>query len=385
MNRLTHRYGSIYLITLITVAAIVSMVLIGVRLRLATTGQSQLIEQMSEGNTGVLDATEYALQKITDDADWNTTAQSGKIFADFRLGDLTYSSSVVDAATGITPTAGTTTYRVQVASDHSTVHSAAQIEVICKKVDYAAALDALSVTHYWAFNEAWKSSTAIETVDGCDGAYLDPNGVGTGTNTEGGLVPVFADAVDYVQVPHCRDFNRMAEGTISLWMNLSGTGSFTTYGVFGKKAEKNQKPAINLSLFNGSVAAYLTDTEAYQLGNFAVSGSGVITVGQWHHVAVSWGANGLTVHVDGVQVANNSSNTESFSGYGGHWSADLHIGSGYVVLPTSQPDAGFVGSIAHFAILPTQLNDAQLVELAAIKPDLSSTAIVDDSWVRVFE
>ena len=265
MNRSTHRHGSIYLVTLITVAAIVSMVLIGVRLRLATTGQSQLVEQMSEGNTGVLDATEYALQKIMDDADWNTTAQSGKVFADFTLGDSTYSSSVVDAATGISPTGSTTTYRVQVAAEHNTVWSSAQIDLTSEKVDYAAVLGALSVTHYWAFNEAWKSATAIEPVDGCDGTYLDPNGVGTDTNTEGGLVPVFANSVDYVQVPHCRDFNQMAEGTISLWMNLSGTGSFTTYGVFGKKVEKNRKPAINLSLFNGSVAAYLTDTETISL------------------------------------------------------------------------------------------------------------------------
>jgi len=379
------KHGSAYIITLFTVAAIVSMVLIGVRLRLMTNSQSAMIEQMSEGSTDILDATEYALQRITDDADWNTTAQSGKVFADFTLGDSTYSSSVLDAATGLAPTESTTNYRVQVASDHSTVHSAARIDVLNEKVDYSAVLRALSATHYWALDETENPGTAIESVDGCDGAYLDPNVAGAGTNTEGGFVPVFAAASDHVQVPHCRDFNGMTEGTVSLWLNLSGKSASTTYGVFGKRVELNKVPAINLSIFAGSVVAFLTDTETYQSGNFAMSGFGEITVGQWHHVALSWGGKGLTVYVDGIQVANNSSNTESFSSYGGHFGADLNIGSGYIVLPSSQPDAGFEGSIAHMAVLPTQISDAQIVELAAIKPDLSRTSIVDNSWVRVFE
>ncbi len=382
----TNKNGSIYLITLVTVAAIVSMVLIGVQLRMATNSQSAIIEQMSEGNTGVLDATEYALQKITDDESWATTAQSGKVFADYALGDSSYSSSVVDAATGLTPTADTTIYRVQVASDHSTVHSAAQIDLLCDKVDYLAVLAAFGATHYWALNETFGTTTAIEQIDSsCDGTYLDPNVTGAGTNTEGGIVPVFAGATDQVQFKRCSDFGSDSQGTVSLWMKLTGTHNTTNYGIFGMLVKKDGKPAINLSVSSTTLIAYIDQWEVFNFANFAKSTSGVITVGQWHHIALSWGPKGLTIYVDGAKVANKSSNTMGIWSFGGSRTPDFNIGSAYTVMDGSQPPAGFEGSIGHFAVLADQLSDSQIIDLAAIKPDLRSTAIVEDSWVRVFE
>ncbi len=382
-----HHHGSIYLITLITVAAIVSMVLIGVRLRLATTGKSQLVEQMSEGNTGVLDATEYALQKITDDVDWNTTAQTGVVFADFTLGDSTYSSSVVDAATGLTPTVGTTNYRVQVASDHNTVHSAAQIEVFCSKVDYLAVLNKLGVVHYWPLNEVRESPQALdELYENHHGTYLVPTVAGAATNDEGALVPLFADANDSIEVPWSGTL-KTNNGSISLWMNLTNESKFATTSLLGALYKSGGKASINISIWNFGVSTYICDDGTFSYSNFATSASDAIAPNTWHHIVMTWGNDGLFTYIDGVEAARNAANTMQLTTERANKGGEqpLYIGSGYLLTPFMNSVKGFDGSLAHVAFFTSQLRPAEIAELAAVKPDLSGTSIVEDSWVRVFE
>tara|TARA_R110002111_G_scaffold103594_2_gene160504 strand:- start:798 stop:1967 length:1170 start_codon:yes stop_codon:yes gene_type:complete len=379
--------GGIYVVTLITVATIASMVLIGVNLRSSTNKQSALIEQMVEGSNGVLNAAELTIERVISDSAWKETAKTGVVFTDLAIADSIYTSTVVDADTRAKPDDSTTTYRVTVAANHDTAQSKAQFDIVNSTVDYLAYLKSLSALHYWQLNEEEKSSTAIDQMSDvpCNGSYLDINVPGVGTNTEGGVVPVFAGSSDHIEVDSCSNFRSLAEGTISLWMNLSGRSSLAYYGVFGKLAEVNGPAAISLCINATSLIAYIDDTERFGVSNFAQSGKGAITVGQWHHVAVSWGRNGLTVYVDGSVVAVNSSNTKELFSYGGRWGDTLKIGSGYVVSLLGNTQVGFEGSIAHYSVFGSQLSDSQIVEIAGVVPDLNEQKIIEDSWVQVFD
>ena len=389
MNHVSHRAnrGSAYIITLFTVAAIVSMVLIGVRLRLTTNAQSAIIEQMSEGSIGVLDATEYALQKITDDADWNTTAQTGIVYNKFAIGDSAYSSTVLDADTGLTPTESTTTYRVKVAAEHDTVRSAAQIDILCEKVDYLAELNNLGATHYWPLNEKDMPDQALDKLyENHHGTYLIPTVAGAATNDEGASVPLFSDANDYIEVPWYGTF-KARNGSISLWMNLTNESKLATTSLLGALYKSGGKASINISIWNFGVSTYICDDGTFSYSNFATSESDAIAPNTWHHIVMTWGSTGLFTYIDGVEAAHNASNTMQLTteraNNGGE--QPLHIGGGYLLSPFTHSVKGLDGSLAHVAFFTSQLDAAQVADLAAIKPDLTSTNIVDDSWVRVFE
>ena len=154
--------GGIYVVTLITVAAIASMVLIGVNLRSSTNKQSALIEQMVEGSNGVLNAAELTIERVISDSAWKETAKTGVVFTDLAIADSIYTSTVVDADTRAKPDDSTTTYRVTVAANHDTAQSKAQFDIVNSTVDYLAYLKSLSALHYWQLNEEEKSSTAID-------------------------------------------------------------------------------------------------------------------------------------------------------------------------------------------------------------------------------
>ena len=380
--------GSIYLVTLITVAAIVSMIFIGIALRSTSSTKSALIQEMTQAGNGVLDANEFALQRIIADPQWKTTAQTGTVFSPMSLGDTSLTSSVVDTATGITPTFDTSSYRVQVNSTHESVKSSAQIDLLVNKPDCAAYYKSLSGKLYWALNEWNKPVSAIDQISGKDGKYLDPNIAGQATNDEGGLVPVFGVANDPVMVPYNNHFDQKNAGSVAMWMNLSKSASkVSTYGVFGQLYKLGGVPTINLSVIGYGLSAYIAEGGVFSYSNFALTPFDSIIPGTWHHVAMTWGAKGLTVYIDGVEKANRSSCTQGMdtaaSNKGGE--QPFHIGGGYSPSFGANPQDPFEGSIGHFVLFDDQLTAAQVLEMSKVKPDLSEFAIVEGSWVRVFE
>ena len=84
------QHGSIYVLTLLTVGAVGSMVIIGVSLRTSTSAESTITEQINRNNDGAATAAELALAQIKNDADWTTNAQKGVVFSEFTLGNRTY-------------------------------------------------------------------------------------------------------------------------------------------------------------------------------------------------------------------------------------------------------------------------------------------------------
>jgi len=386
----TTRHGSIYLVTLITVTAIVSMVLIGVSLRSSSNVQSALIEGMSEGSNGILNASEYAFEVISSDPLWRITAQSGKIFNQFTIGDLTYTGSVTDSGTGIAPTYTTSTYRVKVSSATGLTASSAQVDLFANEMGYSSAyLTSLSALHYWPLDEDSNPALAVDLINAKDGSYRDTSVAGAGMNDEAGLVPVFAGLVgtpDHIEVPWAADFEQ-ANGSISLWMNCTGPDSWRNYAILGMEYVLNGMPVICINVKNYGVKVYLEDTGNYNSSNFVSTVDDFITPGTWYHVVATWGVDGLRLYVDGVLKSSDPTNTDGVTtaklGDGGQ--QPLHIGGGYGFFMSIPFVDGFEGSVAHVVFFKKQLTAVEVAELAAIKPDLLQFTLVNDSWVRVFE
>ncbi|MDF1808461.1 MAG: LamG domain-containing protein [Phycisphaerales bacterium] len=388
------RTGSIYLVTLITVAAITSMILIGVSLRSASSDQSAIIEVMTESNTDLLNAAEYAIEKISNDSAWATNAQKGVVFNPFALGQSTIGATVVDDDTDALPTDRTTNYRITVTSDNSISHSSSKFVFNCVsdlKVDYPALLGKHSAGFYWPMNEATGTATAIDMIGNIDGTYLEPKVVGTGTNNEGGVVPVFANSNDSLEVPYSPLLIE-SEGAVSLWMNSSNTDKFGINIIMGMLYSSDSNPTINLSSFGTTLTAYISEDGSLDLLKTAQTSSDAFSPNTWHHIMMTWGSSGLQLYVDGVLKASNDSNTDGLATARKNQGdrCPLYIGSGYNLYGSTSPTpaGGFDGAIAHVSHFYAQPTASQVAEIAAVRPDSAgggTTTIVNNSWVQVYE
>lgn len=381
-----YRTGSIYLVTLITVAAIVTMVLVGMRLRSSSNSQSALIETMTESNRGIQDATEYALQMVADHPAWMTLAEKGKAFDPMTVGETSYSSTLIDTDTMSIPTATTSNFRMQLTATRGVVSESAEIDFICSKVDYFSFVNDLGANSYWKLNESRGDASAINSIWNWDGDYLDPSITGTETNDEGAQVPLFNASNDHIEVPYDSDLKH-SNGTFSLWMKTPGVTGLNTYGILGMQYAKDDNPALYLVLLENALYAFVNDSGSFDL-NQEVGPSSTITPDTWHHIALTWGNDGLTIYLDGVESAKN---TDNISGTGSaRWNKGgeqpLKIGAANIGLSGNYRQLGFKGSIAHVVYFRNiQLPADKIAELAAIKPELSELSIVEGSWGRVFD
>ncbi len=381
----TSRNGSVYLVTLITVGAIVSMVFIGLNMRLLLNSQSDIITNMSTTNTSVFDAAELAIEHIASDEKWKISAQDGVVFSDLKLDDTIYRGTVIDAGTSKAPDNDTTNYQVRVESESGAAWAGAQFEIERVPFDYRAALLSFDADHYWPLNEPPRTRAVEEPIKSWRGRHESADVSGVSTNDEGEYVPLFQAASDHIEVPYGDTFNH-SEASLSLWMKIDSTADGKPMGVIGMLYGNRNYATIDLSINNMGFYAYVKDNGSMDVSKFAISPSKILEVDRWYHVAMSWGSEGLRVYLDGVRVAYNASNRDGVGTNsilsGGR--QPLHIGGGFKSMYISNDELGFHGSIAHVAFIDPQLTDRQVQELSAIKPDLSSFELVKDSWVRVF-
>lgn len=387
MIRTSNQRGSIYVLTLLTVAAVGSMVLIGVSVRTATSAESTITEQMNLNNDGVMTAAEHAISIIFNDPDWTTNAQKGVVFSDFTLGNRTYSSTVVDADTLTAPTDSTTNYRVTLTSSHGVAVESAQIDVQSYKVDYETYLDTIGVDAYWPLDELSNTKKVWDTCGKREGEYLDRSAPGTDTNDEGARVPNFFGTAARVETPYDAAYVDDTEGTISFWMKWMGTSTTSTYGIFGQRFQDDSEsiPSASLTMTNGMLMMYLDDGAVYDINNYAYTAFKTISSETWHHVAVSWGPNGLRVYVDGTLEGSAPSNTDYWDTLDGKLGQTPLMIAAAPIVSGSYPLTGFDGSIARFAILTSQLDAATIARLAATKPDGSGQSIIVNSWSPVYQ
>lgn len=375
--------GSVYLVTLITVAAIASMVLVGVKLRSSTNTQSTLVTEMSKNTNSTHSAAEYLLESIANNDQWSTKAESGIAFNDFTIDDINYSATVTDAETDTKPDSDTTNYHVKVVSDANNARAAAQIEIKLAKNDYVQLLNDLHATFYWPLNDPEKSTEAEELLHSHNGTYNALTTASSGTNDEGAPVATFNASSDHIEVEWDNKL-KQKEGTITMWIKYTGPSNSSTIRPFaGIKYQSGGNPTLNLAVIYNTLAVYIDDSGNYDFGHMLFSDAGDITPNQWMHIAMTWSnSSGLSIYIDGDKVGSNGSNTEgvntALSYAGGN--QPLLIGAGYHMYNSGTPLAGFVGEVAHVVFFDPLLSADEVANLASIKPDEIIFSVVEDSW-----
>jgi hypothetical protein len=107
---------------------------------------------------------------------------------------------------------------------------------------------------------------------------------------------------------------------------------------------------------------YMTDDGRLIFGLYSVSGRRTIATtgsyndGAWHHVAVSNGASGVRMYIDGT-LAVRSLQTFNPANYVGFWQLGGDSLPGWVSAPTS---LDFAGSVDEFAVYPRELDAATI-------------------------
>ncbi len=379
--------GSVYLVTLITVAAIASMVLVGVKLRSSDNSQSTLVTEMSKNTNSTHSATEYLLESIANNNLWGVKAQSGVAFDDFTLNGIDYSATVIDAETSARPTDSTTKYRLTLTGATDYAFSKSQLDINFTSVDYIELIESYEGRYYWPLNESKGDSSAIDHIFSLDGTYQDSSVPGTDYNDEGAQVPVFDYNKDHIEIPWSTSFAE-ASGSFSMWIKSTEELSFTSYGILGNRYTSSGNPNLSLTIFNGAMYAFICDDGTNSYSEYAISASRIFSINDWHHLTLTWGPAGLTLYLDGTQVAQNTDNT---SGFGTGRNRDggkqpITIGASYVKVLGSTTQIGFKGSIAHVVYYwAKQLTADEVARIASVKPDLDEFSIIEDSWTMVYE
>lgn len=387
-ERPTIRSGSIYVMTIITVAAITSIVLIGISLRNSFNSKALIIEQQHINAEATLSSSEYAIAQVLQDKQWATTAQSGKVFSDFTLGETTYTAAVTDTDTSTTPTYGTTSYHFELQSVSGIADERTAFDVEYTRFDYASFIDSMSAISYWPLNEYDSPTTAEDALFVRDGTYQKPEVAAATTNEEGAPVPEFNDAWDHVEVPWSGNF-RKNNGSISMWIYHTNTNALDISGIFGCLYDSwGSAPTISIFILNNALIAYVDEDGDYDYGQFAITSANKIKLNQWHHILVNFGNTyGLQIYVDGQLEAQNTGNTEGIDtaayAFGGR--QPFRIGSAFGVYSSYTTNEGFKGSIAHVAFLEDSLTADQAAEIAKTVPDDVSVDFLQDTWVGVFD
>ena len=133
------------------------------------------------------------------------------------------------------------------------------------------------------FEDGGSSTASDDSGNGHDAVYQ--NGAAAGaTGWDGSGTGVVLDGSnDYVEVPDSSDFD-LTEGTISIRFNADELGGYlVSRDSSGYDGGGHVGIWINS---DGSVDVRMQDTgQSYSFG----SGSGLVSTGQWHHVALTFG------------------------------------------------------------------------------------------------
>ena len=284
----------------------------------------------------------------------------------YRLPGLTFTD------TGVAP--GTThTYKVRAKDKDGNIQwSLASAPVTVSSSPAAPYVDAVradGATHLWRLGDSGPGIT-------------DATGVGVGTST--GLTFGQAGAVagdTAVQsaggaTPKAWTTfveNHAAEVTVEGWIQTTSSSGGRIVG-FGTSQSGTSNAATNDMVLYVNSANKL----AFTLMNGTartVASARTVNDGQWHHVAATAGATGVSLFVDGRRVARDQAPV-SMATFAGYWRL---LGDQTSNLANKPTNAALAGSVDEVAVYPSALSQAQLQShyLASGRPAAWSTPPTD--------
>ena len=224
------------------------------------------------------------------------------------------------------------------------------------------------------FEDGASATAADATGNGFDGVYRNGATAG-GSGWDGSGTALQLDGVDdYVEIADNSAFD-LNEGTIAIRFNANDIGESGNDALFSRDS----------SYFDGGghVGAWVRGDGSIQLriqsdsdSYYVTTDPGLVSDGQWHHFAVTFGADGVSLYVDGVEAATNSY-TGGIAGNNEPWTLGANqMYSGDEVANNLQEY--FNGQIDEFALFDNALDAGQIADIATSGVSMGGTGYGDD-------
>ena len=247
--------------------------------------------------------------------------------------------------------------------------------------DYNADIAALNPVSNWHLGEG-SGTTVVDS--GSANANGTVNGATLGQpgalNGSSNTAAYFDGVDDYIEITHANDF-LLDDGTIQLWFNADSTGT---------KQALLSKDHDGLGT-GGHVSVWLTSSGAVQMRLQStttvntIESINAVTAGQWHHIALSFGSNGMELYVDGVITDVNGYTGGLGTTGGGTGNAESFVigASNYQGTQGTLDSLQifFQGSIDEVSIVASQLNGEQIQNIFAA--GLQHYTIVENTSLNV--
>lgn len=170
---------------------------------------------------------------------------------------------------------------------------------------------------HWTLNACFLYGGGGEIVDSVAGnngqSYESPS-----VDTDGKLCQAvyFRGDTDHLRIPHSSAYE-VSQGAVSFWMNTENLAFFNNTQDGGMALISKDEMGTG----NGQFTILVTPGGAIKVNQeasgvtYQLNTSPVIIENQWHHVVYTFGADGMKVFVDNIEVGSNTSYT---SGWGGN-------------------------------------------------------------------
>lgn len=378
--RTQSRSGSVYLAVLFVVLTVSVLTLTGVTIR------RMLIERAGSGNDAAaarrlaLSGAEIVVQQArSDQATFTSRASGGTVFSGLDISPGTITVTASDADTGKVPTDGTQNFNL--VSEGSVGESRSRIGFSLENPDdelrrwIRAEPSALA---YWPMDEVG-ASTGAEIINNFGGVYSKSSSVGVFTHLHKNRAPRFAWSDEYMTASN-RSAYQTPSGTLVFWVQFNTKPSFP--GWTETVISKEEKPLGSAA----SIRIYLDRDKLWYMLRTSSSGTEIsfnankLTQGAWHHIAVSWGSNGMYLYLDGEQMDSKSGVTMGLNG------SLLPLRSAntsdWVMGSKTNP---LFGSVARVALFSKQLDKDEIMRMYGLDSNPPGPQLVPGSFVRVVD
>ncbi|MAE65270.1 MAG: hypothetical protein CMJ18_13445, partial [Phycisphaeraceae bacterium] len=242
--------------------------------------------------------------------------------------------------------------------------------------DYAIDLQALTPIGYWRFGETAGAASDLGSTAN-DGTYSGGTlGQPGALNGDSDTAVRFDGLTDHVLITHSNDY-LLDDGTVQLWFNADTPAGGDLQHLWSKDSQ-GYDTGGHLSLYltaAGNLEVRLQSASA----DYNVTSPSAVSGGVWHHAAVTFGAQGLALYLDGarVDIDNYTGGFGTTSGGAGNFEP-IAIGGGtqnsgnLVATPVNQLFAGLIDEVA---ILNIQLGADLIQDLYAAGLQHYSTAV----------
>ncbi len=227
-------------------------------------------------------------------------------------------------------------------------------------------LTAMNPAGYWRLGESTGATAVDETANANDGTYGGPLLAQAGALAgDADTAATFDGVDDYVEVGHDASY-LIDNGTIQFWFNAQDTtaGHLFSKDAFGfvdgghLSAYLNPSGRLEVRLQSATASYFVQSTPAQP-----------IAAGQWHHMAFTFGSDGMKLYVDGQLAATNAYTGGLGTTSGGSGNTEpIVFGASTQTSGTGSVDPlkdFFHGTIDEVALLGTALTEEQVQDLYA--------------------